>query len=252
MVYRLYAVVIHVGETVKYSHIFSYIRSPDNFWYKANDESIIQTNLDTVLADNNSYIFCYNKTTNANTIVREIQIDAFVEGTPHCLFSSTPIRPNETNYKTTHDDPIVGKTSILTCLSHLFCYIRSNFPLNISSFDNGSPMALDRADSHALKTHASTTKYSKLNFINVSNELVCLILDISYSSSSSEEDISLFKSQSLSEKIPEPIELQTESRIEIISNINHEHTSKHLNSYNKKRLLIVEIILSNSMHHTQM
>ena len=194
-VYRLYAVVIHVGETVKYGRIFSYIRSPDNFWYKANDESIIQTNLDTILADNNSYILCYNKTTKANTIVPEIQIDAFVEGTPHCLFLSTPIRPNETNYKTTHDDSIVGKTSILTCLSHLFCYIRSNFPLNISSFDNGSPMALDMADSHTSKTHVSTTKYSKLNFINVSNELVCLILDISYSSSSSEEDISPFKSQ---------------------------------------------------------
>ena len=120
-VYRLYAVVVHVGETVEYGHIFSYIRSPDNFWYKANDESITQTNLDTVLADNNSYILCYNKITKANTIVPEIQIDAFVEGTPRCLFSSTPIRPNETNYKTAHDDPIVRKTSILTCLSHLFC-----------------------------------------------------------------------------------------------------------------------------------
>ena len=100
-------------------------------------------------------------------------------------------------------------------------------------------MAPDRADSQTSKAHTSTTKYSKLNFIKVSNELVCLILDISYSSSSSEEDISPFKSQSLPEKIPEPIERQTESRIEIISNINREYTSKYLNNYNKKRLLIV-------------
>ena len=39
-IYMLYAVVVHLGETANNGHIFAYIRSPDNLWYRINDERV--------------------------------------------------------------------------------------------------------------------------------------------------------------------------------------------------------------------
>jgi ubiquitin carboxyl-terminal hydrolase 36/42 len=67
-IYRLYAVVVHLGEQADNGHIFSYIRSPDGFWYEANDSSITPVNLERVLSDNGAYVLCYAKASDVTTI----------------------------------------------------------------------------------------------------------------------------------------------------------------------------------------
>jgi hypothetical protein len=71
----VYATAVHHGEQVHNSHIFSYIRSPDDPWYQANNASITQMNRDRVLSDKDAYILCYTKapedaTTSTETIAR--------------------------------------------------------------------------------------------------------------------------------------------------------------------------------------
>lgn len=41
LIYQLYGVLIHLGDTANNGHIFSYIRSPDDAWYTANDETVL-------------------------------------------------------------------------------------------------------------------------------------------------------------------------------------------------------------------
>ena len=61
--YRLYAVLVHVGSSMHSGHYFSYVRSPNNQWYKADDTTMTQCDLDHVLKQNGAYILCYIKET---------------------------------------------------------------------------------------------------------------------------------------------------------------------------------------------
>jgi len=47
--YRLYAVLVHVGSSMHSGHYYSYVRSPNNRWYKADDTSMTQCDLNQVL-----------------------------------------------------------------------------------------------------------------------------------------------------------------------------------------------------------
>ncbi|CAF4585272.1 unnamed protein product, partial [Rotaria magnacalcarata] len=91
-IYKLNAVVVHIGEAADSGHIFSYIRSSDNLWYKADDTSVQRIDLDTVLACNNSYILCYTKSSTAGQVLRETEFFKPYEESSRVLFSSTPVR----------------------------------------------------------------------------------------------------------------------------------------------------------------
>ncbi|CAF2637171.1 unnamed protein product [Rotaria sp. Silwood2] len=185
-IYQLNAVVVHIGETVNSGHIFSYVRSPDNLWYKADDASITKTNLDKVLADNDSYILCYSKLAEGNIIVPETEVYANCKEPSRLLFSSTPIRPYEKTYTTIEDHTTI-------------C---SNFSLNISGFDDQSPKRNVRAGSSILNT-------SSLN----------LHESTSRSHSSLKENLSVLKTPLFPKNIAEPIECQTENSIDIVDNL---------------------------------
>ena len=61
--YRLYAVLVHVGSSMHSGHYYSYVRSPNNRWYKADDTSMTQCDLNQVLTQHGAYILCYIKET---------------------------------------------------------------------------------------------------------------------------------------------------------------------------------------------
>ena len=63
--YRLYAVLVHVGSSMHSGHYFSYVRSPNNCWYKADDTTMTQCDLNHVLKQHGAYILCYIKETPA-------------------------------------------------------------------------------------------------------------------------------------------------------------------------------------------
>lgn len=58
--YKLYGVLVHLGYTSHSGHYYSYVRGPNDVWYKADD-----TNMSTVRAqdalDQNAYILFYNR-----------------------------------------------------------------------------------------------------------------------------------------------------------------------------------------------
>ncbi|CAF0879275.1 unnamed protein product [Rotaria sp. Silwood1] len=57
--YRLYAVLVHVGSSMHSGHYYSYVRSPNNRWYKADDTTMTQCDLNHVLTQYGAYILCY-------------------------------------------------------------------------------------------------------------------------------------------------------------------------------------------------
>ncbi|CAF0993146.1 unnamed protein product [Rotaria sordida] len=57
--YRLYAVLVHVGSSMHSGHYYSYVRSPNNRWYKADDTTMTQCDLNHVLTQHGAYILCY-------------------------------------------------------------------------------------------------------------------------------------------------------------------------------------------------
>jgi hypothetical protein len=44
-------------------HYYSYVRSPNNRWYKADDTTMTQCDLNQVLTQHGAYILCYIKET---------------------------------------------------------------------------------------------------------------------------------------------------------------------------------------------
>jgi ubiquitin carboxyl-terminal hydrolase 36/42 len=62
--YRLYAVLVHVGSSMHSGHYYSYVRSPNNRWYKADDTSMTACDLSQVLTQHGAYILCYIQETN--------------------------------------------------------------------------------------------------------------------------------------------------------------------------------------------
>jgi ubiquitin carboxyl-terminal hydrolase 36/42 len=64
--YRLYAVLVHVGSSMHSGHYFSYVRSPNNRWYKADDTTMTPCDLSQVLAQHGAYILCYLKETSSS------------------------------------------------------------------------------------------------------------------------------------------------------------------------------------------
>jgi ubiquitin C-terminal hydrolase len=121
--YRLNAVVVHLGKTADSGHIFTYIRAPDGFWYKANDESVTRVKLDKVLADKDAYILCYVKvaidtvvSTDTELIIPPLQL-------PSLFTSSTPIRPSKDYNNIINNYTTVRKTFLLSYIMAFLCYI---------------------------------------------------------------------------------------------------------------------------------
>ncbi|CAF3689036.1 unnamed protein product [Rotaria sordida] len=182
-IYQLNAVVVHFGETVDSSHIFSYIRSLDHLWYKADDASITKTNLNNVLDDNDAYILCYSKLAKNEVILRQTEVYTACKESSRLLFSSTPIRPDDRAYTNIED-----RTTT-----------RANVLLNISgSVEDDSSKQDEIIHSHSLL----------------------------------QKDLSPLKTQLFPKNSPEPIEFQTESQIEFISNMdrNEKYPSNWISS----------------------
>ena len=64
--YRLYAVLVHKGASCNSGHYYCYVRAPDESWYCMNDDSVTQTDIETVL-DQEAYILFYMKSSKKTT-----------------------------------------------------------------------------------------------------------------------------------------------------------------------------------------
>ena len=88
-IYRLFAVLVHLGESAANGHVFAYVLAPDNNWYKANDEIVTPVPLDVVLNDRNAYILCYGQTMNTRPL-RDTSQQKRCDSKSSSLYSSTP------------------------------------------------------------------------------------------------------------------------------------------------------------------
>ncbi|CAF4239884.1 unnamed protein product, partial [Rotaria sordida] len=81
-------------KTANNGHIFAYIRSPDNLWYKINDELVTSTAPKAVFSDNNSYILWYTKLSEEKRYLYRKEINELFISSSQISFSSTPIHRN--------------------------------------------------------------------------------------------------------------------------------------------------------------
>ena len=93
--YRLNSVVVHLGENANSGHIFTYFRAPDSTWYKADNESILSVELDTVFGDKDAYILCYTQVPNNRIIPTDTDMTISPLRFSSTLISSTPIHPSK-------------------------------------------------------------------------------------------------------------------------------------------------------------
>ena len=61
VVYRLYAVLIHIGFGCRSGHYYSFVKAPNDVWFEANDSSVTQASLGRVLNNSGAYILMYKK-----------------------------------------------------------------------------------------------------------------------------------------------------------------------------------------------
>jgi len=58
--YKLYGVLVHLGYTSHSGHYYSYVRGPNDVWYKADDQQMSTVKLQDALSQN-AYILFYNR-----------------------------------------------------------------------------------------------------------------------------------------------------------------------------------------------
>ena len=58
--YKLYGVLVHLGYTSHSGHYYSYVRGPNDVWYKADDQQMSTVRLQDALSQN-AYILFYNR-----------------------------------------------------------------------------------------------------------------------------------------------------------------------------------------------
>ncbi|CAM4756927.1 unnamed protein product [Rotaria magnacalcarata] len=112
-VYKLNSVVVHLGENATSGHVFTYVRSPDETWYTANDESMKSTRLDTVLGDKDAYILCYTKVPKSSAILSDTNMIISPARSSLFLNSSTPINSSKIFDKNTNNSTTARNNAFL-------------------------------------------------------------------------------------------------------------------------------------------
>lgn len=90
IIYQLYAVLSHRGRTPNSGHIYSYVFSPDNHWYLANDEKLSPVDLNVVLNDENAYVLCYVKSSKTKSNYSPVDENSSNHSPVHAFLTSTP------------------------------------------------------------------------------------------------------------------------------------------------------------------
>ncbi|CAF1488393.1 unnamed protein product, partial [Adineta steineri] len=186
-IWQLHGVLIHLGDSANNGHVYSHIRSPDGAWYKADDEKISPVAVKHVLANNDSYILCYTKLSEERMNLCMTQANNSSEQPTHNLLFSTPKRSYEMNRKTND----------------------TYSPISVSSVSAVSDFNDDSFTKSARRRNLISNKYSSDIDEN----------DSSYQSIL-QEDLYSSEKRYIQEKVPDSIELQTQSRIEIIPKFN--------------------------------
>ncbi|CAF1495596.1 unnamed protein product [Rotaria sordida] len=90
VIYKLNSVIVHQCEYVTNGHVFAYVRAPDGYWYKADDELVTPVHLDSVLNHNDAYILCYVKMPQDSIYLSDDEPISSPIHTSSILISSTP------------------------------------------------------------------------------------------------------------------------------------------------------------------
>ncbi|CAF0802050.1 unnamed protein product [Rotaria sordida] len=83
-------VIVHQGEYVTNGHVFAYVRAPDGYWYKADDELVTPVHLDSVLNHKDAYILCYVKMPQDSIYLSDDEPISSPIHSSSILISSTP------------------------------------------------------------------------------------------------------------------------------------------------------------------
>ncbi|CAF1464470.1 unnamed protein product, partial [Rotaria sordida] len=189
-IYMLYAVIVHLGKTANNGHIFAYIRSPDNLWYKINDELVTSTDPKAVFSDNNSYVLWYTKLSEEKRNLYRKEINELFISSSQNPFSSTPKHRNVQITRSFGDCSLISTNSIS----------------NISDFDDQSPSKNLRRSCFITNEQSPETRE-----------------DVDFNHCSSPEDFILHENNFSLENNLDLIEYRTESRIEIIPKTNYKN-----------------------------
>lgn len=106
--YKLYGVLVHLGYTSHSGHYYSYVRGPNDIWYKADD-----TNISTVRAqdalDQNAYILFYNRVPPT-----ELQVDTAQQSktTPINSTFQSPLSLTQTTNISSVTSPVIKPFSL--------------------------------------------------------------------------------------------------------------------------------------------
>ncbi len=66
--YRLFGVTCHNGSSPTYGHYISYVRSPKNKWFRADDEDMLEVDRSRVLNDRTAYLLSYMRIGDTSSI----------------------------------------------------------------------------------------------------------------------------------------------------------------------------------------
>ena len=86
--YKLYGVLVHLGNTSHSGHYYSYVRGPNDVWYKADDQRVSTVQLRDALAQN-AYILFYNRVASSQGL------GCTSEASPASLISPPPPLPQQ-------------------------------------------------------------------------------------------------------------------------------------------------------------
>lgn len=71
--YKLHGVLVHQGSTSHSGHYYSYVRAPNNSWYRADDSKVNNVQLGDVLRQN-AYLLFYTKITDNQQSVLTVSL----------------------------------------------------------------------------------------------------------------------------------------------------------------------------------
>ena len=62
LIYKLYGVLVHLGHTSRSGHYYSYVKAPNDSWYRADDSRVNKVQLQEALSQK-AYILFYKRVT---------------------------------------------------------------------------------------------------------------------------------------------------------------------------------------------
>ena len=152
--YKLYGVLVHLGHTSHSGHYYSYVRGPNEQWYKADDTRISSVQTNDAL-NQNAYILFYSKMQN-NTDSHMQTCKTFANdeqkskpnNIPHLIGASSSSVPNTSNNNNNYLNSLMSRAQFVNQAKPTM--IDSNHQKIVIKLNNNNNSNLIRKNVHDL------------------------------------------------------------------------------------------------------